>query len=48
MASETSSTYNKTAMLAAALQIEFETTLRTDAGNRYSAAMVGSAAARKR
>ena len=27
-------------MLAAALQIEFETTLRADAGNRYSAAMM--------
>ena len=27
-------------MLAAALQIEFETTLRADAANRYSAAMM--------
>ena len=40
MAAETSSTCSKTAMLAAALQIEFETTLRADAGNRYSAAMM--------
>ncbi len=40
MAAETSSTCNKTAMLVAALQREFETTLRADAGNRYSAAMM--------
>ena len=40
MAAETSSTCSNTAMLAAALQIEFETTLRADAGNRYSAAMM--------
>ena len=40
MTAETSSTCDKTVMLAAALQIEFETTLRADAGNRYSAAMM--------
>ena len=40
MAAETSSTCNKTAMLATALQIEFENTLRGYAGNRYSAAMM--------
>ena len=40
MSVETSSTRDKTAMLAAALQIEFETTLRADSGNRYSTAMM--------
>ena len=40
MSAEPSSTPDKMAMLAASLQKEFETTLRADAGNRYSAAMM--------
>tara|TARA_B100001093_G_scaffold229072_1_gene219675 strand:+ start:1626 stop:1748 length:123 start_codon:yes stop_codon:yes gene_type:complete len=34
MSAETTSTRDKTAMLAVALQLEFETTLRADPGNR--------------